>query len=101
MKPLICFADAPTLTGAAGNSLNWTYDGDQEDYQNYLEVTMLGFLEGCFEPVDVRDYYAKTNKTLKNFTHLGFAASDLQQDTSLLIQKVQAIEEGRRVSKGK
>ncbi|CAO3590974.1 unnamed protein product [Absidia cylindrospora] len=94
-KPLVCFADAP----ANGNSLNWTYDGDQEDFQHYLEVTMLGFLEGCYEPIDVRDYHAKTNKTLKNFTHLGFAAADLQQDSSLLIRKVQAIEEGRRVSK--
>ncbi|KAI8338625.1 hypothetical protein BC941DRAFT_423409 [Chlamydoabsidia padenii] len=95
VKPLVCFADAPT---ASVGSLNWTFD-EQDDYKHYLEVTMLGFLEACYEPVDVRDYHAKSNTTIKNFAQLGFAASSLQEDTPTLIQKVQAIEQGRRVAK--
>jgi leucyl aminopeptidase len=90
MAPLVCFADAPTDL----SSLNWTFDGT-DDFKHYLEVTMLGFLEACYEPIDVRNSRAD----IKTFTRLGFVASFLPEDD--LIQKVQAIEEGRRVCKGK
>ncbi|SAM05852.1 hypothetical protein [Absidia glauca] len=95
VKPLVCFADAPSASAA---SLNWTFD-EQDDYKHYLEVTMLGFLEAAYEPVDVRDYHAKNNTAIKDFATLGFAAASIQEDATTLIQKVQAIEEGRRVAK--
>jgi leucyl aminopeptidase len=97
VKPLVCFADAPSASAA---SLNWTFD-EQDDYKHYLEVTMLGFLEAAYEPVDVREYHAKNNTAIKDFATLGFAAASIQEDATTLIQKVQAIEEGRRVAKGK
>lgn len=90
MAPLVCFADPPTDLP----SLNWTPDGT-DDFKHYLEVTMLGFLEACYEPIDVRNY----RTAIKTFTRLGFVTSTLPEND--LIQKVRAIEEGRRVSKGK
>ncbi|KAI8098450.1 uncharacterized protein BX664DRAFT_287936 [Halteromyces radiatus] len=97
VKPLICFADPPTPESQP--SLNWTFDEQTNDYQHYLEVTMLGFLEAAYEPIDVRDYHAKKNTSIKNFEQLGFVVDSLQQDTITLIQKVEAIEQGRRVAK--
>ncbi|CAO3634412.1 unnamed protein product [Cunninghamella echinulata] len=96
-KPLICFADPPTKD----LQLNWTFDEKTHDYQHYLEVTMLGFLEASYEPIDVREHYLKTNTTLPTFEQLGFVVpnhGDLN-DVNAVIKRVQAIEEGRRVAK--
>ncbi|CAO3632478.1 unnamed protein product [Cunninghamella blakesleeana] len=93
-KPLICFADPPT----SDVQLNWTFDANTNDYQHYLEVTMLGFLEASYEPIDVRDHYLKTNATLPTFEQLGFVVPEIQH-LDAVIERVQAIEEGRRVAK--
>ncbi|CAO3590908.1 unnamed protein product [Absidia cylindrospora] len=95
VNPFICFADAPVTTSY---TLNWTFD-QSDDYKSYLEVTMLGFLETCYEPVDVRDHYIKTNTALKTFTRLSFAGPLSQEDSRTLVRNVHAIEQGRRVSK--
>lgn len=91
-RPLVCFADEPTATAS-----QWTF-GQGDDYKHYLEVTMLGFLESGFEPVDVREFYRATDKTITTFSDIGFVSSS-DVDATRLINNVAAIEAGRRMSK--
>ncbi|KAI9253845.1 hypothetical protein BDA99DRAFT_486094 [Phascolomyces articulosus] len=90
--PIVVFADSPKES-----NLGWTFDGE-DDYKHYLEVTILGLVESAYEPIDVREHAERSKKPLQVFTQLGFSASDQVQAESL-IQKVSAIEMGRRVSK--
>ncbi|RCH87043.1 Cytosol aminopeptidase, catalytic domain [Rhizopus stolonifer] len=89
-NPLVCFADEPTL----GTTSEWTFE-EQNDYKHYLEVTMLGLLEANFEPIDVRQHKGDKIKTMER---IGFiSSSNLCEEK--LIQRVSAIEAGRRMAK--
>ncbi|KAI8066591.1 hypothetical protein BC940DRAFT_320008 [Gongronella butleri] len=95
-SPLVCFADAPD---AQVVDLKWMMEEDL-DYKHYLEVTMLGFLEAAYEPIDVVEHAQRMNKPITVFDKLTFVAADLAQDQiATVVQKVQAIENGRRVAK--
>ncbi|KAI9341592.1 hypothetical protein BD770DRAFT_422137 [Pilaira anomala] len=93
-SPLVCFADAPVISNM--NS-EWTF-GQANDYQNYLEVTVLGLLESEFEPVDVRQHAKLTGKPIETFSQIGFVTGD-EVNTNTLIKNISAIEAGRRISK--
>ncbi|KAI8365187.1 uncharacterized protein BYT42DRAFT_505763 [Radiomyces spectabilis] len=94
VAPLVCFADAPAET-----ELSWTFS-EQDDYKHYLEVTMLGFLESTFEPVDVRDHHERVKQPLQVFKQLGFVAPNFDgSKVDEMIKIVSAIEAGRRVAK--
>ncbi|ORX62669.1 Zn-dependent exopeptidase [Hesseltinella vesiculosa] len=94
VNPLVCFADAPEATV----DLKWTME-DDFDYKHYLEVTMLGLLEASYEPIDVVEHAQRSNKPVQVFDALTFATDLAQAQCTQLIQKVQAIENGRRVTK--
>jgi leucyl aminopeptidase len=94
-RPLVCFADAPTDALS-----HWTFDDQVSDYKHYLEVTMLGLLESTFEPVDVRQHFAKVQKPLKVMEKVGFIIEGLtEEQQNTLIKVVSAVEAGRRISK--
>lgn len=94
-RPLVCFADGPSEALS-----HWTFDSEVSDYKYYLEVTMLGLLESTFEPIDVRQHFAKTEKPLNVMTAIGFIVDGLTPDQQIELSKtVAAIETGRRVSK--
>ncbi|KAI8982061.1 hypothetical protein BDF20DRAFT_864771 [Mycotypha africana] len=89
-SPLVCFADEPCQE----TNSQWTHDENLKEYQHFLEVTMLGLLESCFEPIDVRQFM----KNVETFERLGFVASS-KNANSCSIERVAAIEAGRRISK--
>ncbi|KAI9496457.1 hypothetical protein BDB00DRAFT_808934 [Zychaea mexicana] len=91
--PIVVFADTPKDS----SNLGWTFDGE-DDFKHYLEVTILGLFESAYEPIDVREHAERSKKPLQVFKQLGFSTRDQVQVESL-IQKVSAIEMGRRVSK--
>lgn len=90
-SPLVCFADEPV---AAVESY-WTFDANN-DYDHFLGVTMLGLLESCFEPIDVRQSGCVKVKT---FDRVGVVSSIPQDQQEGLIKLVSAVEAGRRVCK--
>ncbi|CAO3637876.1 unnamed protein product [Mucor hiemalis] len=92
-SPLVCYADEPTTEVSSC----WTFN-EGNDYQHYLEVTMLGLLESAFEPIDARQHAERTGKPIKTFSNVGFVSS-AQVDSARLIETVSAIEAGRRISK--
>ncbi|KAG2234932.1 hypothetical protein BDF21DRAFT_444238 [Thamnidium elegans] len=91
-SPLVCFADEPITQTKS----EWTFN-QLNDYQNYLEVTMLGLLESSFEPIDVRQHAKLTGKDIETFTQIGFITGT--EVCENLIKNVSAIEAGRRISK--
>ncbi|KAI7890372.1 uncharacterized protein EV154DRAFT_511405 [Mucor mucedo] len=92
-RPLVCFADEPVSTVS-----QWTFGQDNSDYKHFLEVSMLALLESTFEPVDVRQHYEATGKSITTFSHIGFV-SGADVDATALVNNVAAIEAGRRMSK--
>ncbi|KAL0079637.1 hypothetical protein J3Q64DRAFT_1663688 [Phycomyces blakesleeanus] len=92
-SPLIYFADSP-----AQNQADWTFSAEQ-DYAYFIEVTLLGFLEASFEPIDVREHLERTNKPIPGFKELGLVSSLVRESADEVIQKVLAIEQGKRVTK--
>ncbi|KAI8375168.1 hypothetical protein BD560DRAFT_392911 [Blakeslea trispora] len=90
-SPLVCFADEPSLT----SSSEWTFN-EENDYKHFLEVTMLGVLEANFEPIDVRQY---ADAKVKSMDRIGFLVSQAVGSDEKLIQRVSAIEAGRRMAK--
>jgi leucyl aminopeptidase len=93
-KPLVCFADEPT----GAEYMSWTH-GEENDYQHYLEVTLLGLIESSFEPIDVRDHAERTKKPLSVLSNIGLITGANLQDEAALLNKVNAIETGRRIAK--
>ncbi|KAI7865868.1 hypothetical protein BDF14DRAFT_1744011 [Spinellus fusiger] len=93
VAPLIVFADTPAQTRT-----DWTYS-TENDYACFLEVTLLGFLEASYEPIDAREHLARTNKSLFEFKELGLVSSWVKEDSEDWIQRVLAIEQGRRLAK--
>ncbi|GAN08030.1 conserved hypothetical protein [Mucor ambiguus] len=90
-SPLVCFADEPV---AAVESY-WTFDTNS-DYDHFLGVSMLGLLESCFEPIDVRQ---SASVKVKTFERVGVVSSIPQDQQEDLIKLVSAVEAGRRVCK--
>ncbi|PHZ10099.1 Zn-dependent exopeptidase [Rhizopus microsporus ATCC 52813] len=88
-RPLVCFADEPS------SSLAWSFDADQDDYQHFAAVALMGLFESTFEPVDVRQHAARTQATIRTFESLGFVA-DVDAET---VKTIKACEMGRRVAK--
>ncbi|KAK9717435.1 hypothetical protein K7432_006217 [Basidiobolus ranarum] len=83
-SPLIHFVDPPK---------------GHPEYKRYLEVTLLGALEACYEYLELREHREKIGQVSpEDITELGILANDV--DNSLLegiIKKVTAIEQGRRL----
>lgn len=98
-SPVIYFADTPSTQGAQSN-LHWSFN-DTDDYEEYLSVTVLGFLEAAFEPIDARNHFKKINQAAVAFTSLNLVSpiEILNQDE--FENKIIAIESGRRIAKGK
>ncbi|KAI9311182.1 hypothetical protein BX666DRAFT_1998697 [Dichotomocladium elegans] len=93
--PLVYFADPPSAS-----DLGWSFDGE-DDYRHFLEVSILGFLEAAYEPIDVREHAIRVDKPLKEFSSIGFIAASALDDEHVanLIKHVSAIETGRRLAK--
>lgn len=70
-----------------------------EDYSHYVEVSLLGALAACFEPIDVREHYEKIGKDF-DVKKIGFIAAGAEL-TEERLAFVNAVETGRRVAKGK
>ncbi|KAF9415845.1 hypothetical protein BGZ94_010379 [Podila epigama] len=68
-----------------------------EDYSHYVEVSLLGALAACFEPIDVREHYEKIGKDFP-VQKIGFLATGAEL-TQERLAFVQAVETGRRVAK--
>ncbi|KAG0347847.1 hypothetical protein BG004_006797 [Podila humilis] len=68
-----------------------------EDYAHYIEVSLLGALSACFEPIDVREHYQKIGKEFE-VKKVGFFAVDADL-TEGRLAFVNAVETGRRVAK--
>ncbi|KAI9475531.1 MAG: hypothetical protein EXX96DRAFT_573654 [Benjaminiella poitrasii] len=90
-RPVICFAD---VLKQQQQPSAWTFS-ELDDYERALEVTMLGFLEAEFEPIDVRR--VKQVKSFESLTFVNTAANEVDVET--LIKQVSAMEAGRRVCK--
>ena len=72
---------------------------NDEDYSRYVEVSILGALAACFNPIDVREHYDKIGKSQCTIQKIGIVAGD--ELTPERIAFVKAVEIGRRVAKGK
>lgn len=72
---------------------------DNEDYSHFIEVSLLGALAACFDPIDVREHYEKIGKTY-TVQKIGFHAAGVEFSADR-VKFVNAIEVGRRVAKGK
>ncbi|KAF9283152.1 hypothetical protein BGZ88_010618 [Linnemannia elongata] len=70
---------------------------DNEDYSHFVEVSLLGALAACFDPIDVREHYEKIGKTY-TVQKIGFHAAGVEFSAERLAF-VNAIEVGRRVAK--
>ncbi|KAF9364015.1 hypothetical protein BGX34_002778, partial [Mortierella sp. NVP85] len=70
---------------------------NDEDYSRYLEVSILGALAACFNPIDVREHYDKIGKSQCTIQKIGIVAGD--ELTPERIKFVKAVEIGRRVAK--
>lgn len=93
VSPVIYFADTPT-----NQNLHWSFNEESTDYEEYLTVTVLGFLEATFEPIDVRMHYQKIQKPLPSFSALNILSPTIQSDD--FADKIIAIEAGRRIAIG-
>ncbi|KAI9016329.1 hypothetical protein CLU79DRAFT_819985 [Phycomyces nitens] len=91
--PLIYFADSPSQ-----NQGDWTFSAEQ-DYAYFIEVTLLGLLEASFEPIDAREHLDRTNKPIPGFKELGLVSSLVRESADEVVQKVLAIEHGKRITK--
>jgi leucyl aminopeptidase len=95
-SPLFYFADPPTSSPGA-----WTFNGE-DDYERFVEVTLLGALAGSFDPIDVREHHERVKKEYKTFSSIGLALPQgFKGDENQILKTVEAIEAGRRVAKGK
>lgn len=97
VSPVIYFADTPN---SENQSLHWSFN-ESDDYEEYLSVTVLGFLEATFEPIDARAHYQKINKSLPSFSNLNIVAPFQIKDEDDFVNKIVAIEYGRRIAIGK
>lgn len=72
---------------------------DNEDYSRYIEVSLLGALAGCFDPIDVREHYQKIGKSVCTIQRIGVVipGGELSPER---VAFVSAVEIGRRVAKG-
>lgn len=95
-NPWISFADPPT-----GTRLGWLHQNDQDEYAHFAEVTLLGLLEAAYEPIDAREHAERVGKPLPVFEQLTLSVSSTYLDQAILVDRVVAIETGRRVAKGK
>jgi hypothetical protein len=97
-SPLIYFADLPPKTAS------WSFSG-QEEYARFLEVTLLGALEASFDPIDVREHYQRQGKEAeyRTLSKIGVVLPKewKGEEAEKVIELVSAVEEGRRVAKGK
>lgn len=94
-SPVFYFADPPTASPGA-----WTFNGE-DDYSRFVEVTLLGALAGSFDPIDVREHHERVKKEYKTLSSIGVVLPQgFKGDEKQLIKTVEAIESGRRVTKG-
>ncbi|KAI7829843.1 hypothetical protein BC939DRAFT_379822, partial [Gamsiella multidivaricata] len=71
---------------------------DNEDYARYIEVSILGALAACFDPIDVREHYEKIGKDRYMVQRIGVVTKGAEL-TPERIAFVNAVEIGRRVAK--
>ena len=74
-----------------------------EDYSNFIQVTLLGALSAAFDPINVRDHYAKIGQQWNPIDEIAIVLDGLvesEEKARGLIETVVAIEEGKRVAKG-
>lgn len=88
VRPLVCFADEPNA------QLSWLQE-EEDDYQHFVSVSLMGLFESCFEPFDVRQHAQRVQKEIQTFTHLGLVAAS----EASLVKSVEACEAGLRVTK--
>ncbi|KAG2232044.1 hypothetical protein BDF21DRAFT_360987 [Thamnidium elegans] len=96
-SPVIYFADTPSTQGTQSN-LHWTFN-DTDDYEEYLSVTVLGFLEAAFDPIDARTHFKKINQPAAAFTSLNLVSPVQISNQDEFENKIIAIESGRRIAK--
>ncbi|KAF9083506.1 hypothetical protein BGX23_011382 [Mortierella sp. AD031] len=70
---------------------------DDEDYSHFVEVSLLGALAACFDPIDVREHYEKIGKTYP-VEMIGFHAAGVEFSDERRAF-INAVEVGRRVTK--
>ncbi|KAF9962767.1 hypothetical protein BGZ65_008052 [Modicella reniformis] len=73
-------------------------EDNNEDYSRYVEVSILGALSACFDPIDVREHYEKIGKDNYSIQKIGVVAHGVDV-TPKRIAFVEAVEIGRRVAK--
>lgn len=104
VSPIIYFADTPSSTNSnKDDTLYWTFGKENEnDYEAYLSVTVLGFLEATFEPIDVHAHYERINKPnpAGSFKSLNIVPPFRLNNQDEFENRIIAIEEGKRIAKG-
>ncbi|CAG8725427.1 2785_t:CDS:2, partial [Ambispora leptoticha] len=83
-KPLYHFVDKPSA--------------DNEDYVNFVQVSLLGILDAAFEQITFREHRPKTwNK----IDEVGIVLEGLvePENFSKILEQVEAIESGKRIAK--
>ncbi|KAG0207705.1 hypothetical protein BGX28_001102 [Mortierella sp. GBA30] len=73
-------------------------DADEEDYAKFIEVSLLGALAACFDPIDVREHYEKVGKNQYTVQKIGVLVNGTELAPERLAF-VNAVETGRRVAK--
>ncbi|KAG0252176.1 hypothetical protein BG011_007141 [Mortierella polycephala] len=73
-------------------------DACDEDYSHFVEVSLLGALAACFDPIDVREHYEKIGKNHYTVQKIGILAAGTEV-TPERLTFVNAVEIGRRVAK--
>ncbi|KAJ2998673.1 Cytosol aminopeptidase, catalytic domain [Globomyces sp. JEL0801] len=73
----------------------------ENDYKQYMHVSLLGLLYECYEPLQVREHYELIGKKVQ-FEKLSIysSANDLKA-TQTAVDWVMAVESGRIVARGK
>ncbi|KAF8929960.1 hypothetical protein EDD21DRAFT_385224 [Dissophora ornata] len=74
-------------------------EGDSEDYSHYVEVSILGALAACFDPIDVREHYEKIGKKHYTVEKIGVVVAEGAEISVERVAFVNAVEVGRRVAK--
>ncbi|KAG0291104.1 hypothetical protein BGZ98_003140, partial [Dissophora globulifera] len=76
-------------------------DGDENnpDYSHFVEVSILGALAACFDPIDVREHYEKIGKKHYTVKRIGVLAAEGAELTAERVAFVNAVEIGRRIAK--
>ncbi|KAG0239208.1 hypothetical protein B0O80DRAFT_405150 [Mortierella sp. GBAus27b] len=76
------------------------FAADDEDYGRFVEVSLLGALAACFDPIDVREHYEKIGERHyvieKIGIHVGGEGQGLSEKSAAFVK---AVEIGRRVAK--